>query len=89
MDRRTTAVAALKRTLITIAVGAVLLTCIVLGILAILGPLHTHMVVATIGGVFVSTVLGCGLFSLAFFSDRSGHDQHVTEATNLRGDEDP
>ncbi|MBY8822587.1 DUF1971 domain-containing protein [Sphingomonas colocasiae] len=40
------------------------------------------MVVATIGGVFVSVLLGCGLFAAAFFSDKSGHDEQVTRATS-------
>ena len=44
------------------------------------GPLYVHMVVATILGVFFSMVLGCGLFALAFFSDKSGHDEVVRDA---------
>ncbi len=43
------------------------------------------VVAAVIGGVFVSIVLGCGLFALAFFSDRSGHDDAVSEAGRRRG----
>ena len=45
------------------------------------GPLYAHMVVATILGVFFSMVLGCGLFALAFFSDKSGHDDAVRDTT--------
>jgi len=45
------------------------------------GPLHTHMVVAVVGGVFFSMMLGCGLFAAAFFSDKSGYDQEVADAT--------
>jgi hypothetical protein len=45
------------------------------------GPLYPNQVVATILGVFVSMVLGCGLFALAFFSSKSGHDEEVREAT--------
>jgi len=37
-----------------------------------------HAVIATILGVFFSVLLGCGLFALAFFSDKSGHDEDVT-----------
>jgi len=44
------------------------------------GPLYVHMVVATVLGVFFSMVLGCGLFALAFFSDKSGHDDLVRDA---------
>ena len=45
------------------------------------GPLYPHMVVATILGVFFSMVLGGGLFALAFFSDKSGHDEAVRGTT--------
>ena len=47
------------------------------------GELYFHMVVAVIGGVFLSILLGCGLFAAAFFmvttqlSRRSlGQDAH-------------
>lgn len=43
--------------------------------------LTLHMVIATVAGTFLSVLLGCGLFALAFFSDKSGHDQDVTDAT--------
>jgi hypothetical protein len=49
--------------------------------LALTGELYLHLVVATLGGVFFSVLLGCGLFALSFFSDKSGHDQSVTDAT--------
>ena len=54
--------------------------------LAITGDLHLHMVVATVGGVFFSVLLGCGLFAASFFSDKSGHDQSVSDATKKRVD---
>jgi hypothetical protein len=38
------------------------------------GPLQPAVVGATIGGVFLSITLGCGLFAAAFFSDKSGYD---------------
>ena len=44
-------------------------------------PLQLHMGVAIILGVFFSVLLGAGLFAAAFFSDKSGHDQNVTDAT--------
>ena len=50
------------------------------------GELYLHMVVATIGGVFLSVVLGCGLMAASFFSDKSGHDQSVSDATRRGGD---
>lgn len=43
--------------------------------------LTIHIVLATVLGVFFSIVLGTGLFALAFFSDKSGHDDVVTDAT--------
>ena len=49
--------------------------------LAVSGDLHLHMVIATLVGVFFSILLGCGLMAAAFFSDKSGHDQNVTDAT--------
>jgi hypothetical protein len=49
--------------------------------LGLTGELYLHMVVATLGGVFLSVVLGCGLMAASFFSDKSGHDQAVTDAT--------
>lgn len=51
-------------------------------------PLRLHMVIATVLGVFFSVLLGAGLFAAAFFSDKSGHDQNVTDATRRR-DENP
>ena len=41
------------------------------------GPLEPATIAATIGGVFFSVLLGCGLFAAAFFSDKSGHDDAV------------
>ena len=52
-----------------------------IGYLALLGELTTHMVIATLLGVFFTFVLGAGLFALAFFSDKSGHDQSIDDAT--------
>lgn len=46
--------------------------------------LTTHLVIAVILGTFFSVVLGTGLFALAFFSDKSGHDDNVTDATRQR-----
>ena len=49
--------------------------------LALTGDLYLHMVVATLGGVFFSVLLGCGLMAAAFFSEKSGHDQSIVDAT--------
>jgi hypothetical protein len=66
-----------------VAIGVVMVIAAIT-YLAITGELHLHMVVATIGGVFFSVVLGCGLFAASFFSDKSGHDQSVSDATKQR-----
>lgn len=50
--------------------------------LALTGELYLHLVVATVLGVFFSVLLGCGLFALSFFSDKSGHDETVRDATS-------
>jgi hypothetical protein len=51
-----------------------------------MGAWSFHAVIATILGVFFSVLLGCGLFALAFFSDKSGHDEDVTDASFRRDD---
>lgn len=53
-----------------------------------MGAWSVHAVIATVLGVFVSVLLGCGLFALAFFSSKSGHDDSVGNATSRRDDED-
>lgn len=53
--------------------------------LALTGELYLHMVVATVGGVFLTVVVGCGLMAASFFSDNSGHDVRVTDATKSIG----
>ena len=70
-----------RRILIWIAaIGAVMAAGAIL-YLALTGELYLHLVVATLGGVFFSVLLGCGLFALSFFSDKSGHDQSIDDAT--------
>ena len=49
---------------VLMAVGAIVY-------LAATGELYFHLVVATLMGVFFSVLLGCGLFALSFFSDKS------------------
>lgn len=70
-----------------IAIAAVLVVIAALVFLGRTGSLTTHTVVATILGVFFSVTLGCGLFALAFFSDKSGHDSNVNSLTTHQ-DED-
>ncbi len=69
-----------------IAVAAILMVAAALVFLAALGALSTHAVVATVLGVFISVLLGSGLFALAFVSDKSGHDEEVGKSTKRTGD---
>jgi len=78
MSRKTDAAREFRRILGWIALAAVLMVVAALTFLALTGGLTTHMAIATVAGVFLSTVLGCGLFALAFFSDKSGHDERAS-----------
>ena len=81
------AMADLRRAMKWIVVLAVLTVAGALVFLSAMGELTTHMVVATVLGVFISMLLGCGLFALAFFSDKSGHDDDVSNATRRDGED--
>jgi hypothetical protein len=85
-DDRRRAAADFRRMIVWIAVAGIVMVIAALWYLSLYGPLRLHMVVATIAGVFVSTLLGCGLFAAAFFSDKSGHDQDVTDSTRRKDD---
>ena len=78
---RTAALKEFKRMMAWIAVAGVVMVAGALWYLSLFGPLNIHMVIATTLGVFLSTMLGCGLFAAAFFSDKSGHDQASADAT--------
>lgn len=80
-DDRQTALADFKRSMKWIAVIAVLTVVGALAYLRLFGALNATMVIATTLGVFFSILLGCGLFAAAFFSDKSGFDQQVTDVT--------
>ncbi|HYG30122.1 MAG TPA: hypothetical protein VD887_07905 [Allosphingosinicella sp.] len=84
---RARALADFKRSLVWIAAAGLLLVAGALWYLSLHGPLRLHMVIATIAGVFLSMLLGCGLFAAAFFSDKSGHDRDVGDATRGRGED--
>ncbi|MCL6682287.1 hypothetical protein [Sphingomonas alba] len=64
-----------------IVLAAVLMVAGALFYLHWTGALSVHTVVATVLGVFFSVLLGCGLFAAAFFSDKSGIDRDVADAT--------
>ena len=67
-----------RRMIVWIALAGVLMVIGALAYLRLMGVWNTHAIIATVLGVFVSVVLGCGLFALAFFSDKSGHDENVS-----------
>jgi hypothetical protein len=70
-----------RRMMLWIALAGVLMVAGALWYLSINDALYFSAILATIGGVFLSTLLGCGLFAAAFFSDKSGHDADVGGAT--------
>jgi membrane protein CcdC involved in cytochrome C biogenesis len=78
---RAQATAEFIRILKWIVLAAALMVAGALIYLHLTGSLSLHTVVATILGVFFSVLLGCGLFAAAFFSDKSGMDQDVADAT--------
>ena len=80
-SERQQAIAEFKRIMIWIAVIAVIMVAGALTYLGMTGDLDANLVIATVLGVFFSVLLGCGLFAAAFFSDKSGHDQSVSDAT--------
>jgi hypothetical protein len=90
---RSQAMAEFKRMMLWIALAGVMMVAGALFYISHFEPLRLHMVIATVLGVFFSVLLGAGLFAAAFFSDKSGHDQNVTDATgagtNRRPTPDP
>ena len=85
-SERERAMAEFRRILIWIALVAVLMTAAAIGYLALTGDLTVNLVIATVLGVFFSVLLGCGLFAAAFFSDKSGHDQNISDSTKSERD---
>ena len=77
---RQSAMAEFKLIVKWIMVLAVLMVIGALTYLHFYSTLDGNTVVAVTLGVFLSVLLGCGLFAAAFFSDKSGHDQSVTDS---------
>jgi hypothetical protein len=86
--RKAKAMREFRRMLAWIVVIAVAMVVAALFFAASQTELTVHVVLAIVLGVFFSVVLGTGLFALAFFSDKSGHDEAVTDATR-RNDPGP
>ncbi len=74
------AAAEFRKMLKWIGLAAVLMVIVALAYLKAMGSVTVHTVAATILGVLFSVLLGCGLFALAFFSSKSGHDDDVNSA---------
>jgi hypothetical protein len=83
-DGKSSAAAEFRRMIKWIAVVAVLMVIGALAYLDMMGDLSLHAAIAMVLGVFLSVLLGCGLFALAFFSDKSGHDEDVSDATKTQ-----
>jgi len=78
---RAQAAAEFRRVMMWIVLIGVAATILALVYLGATGELYPSIVISVIAGVFISVLLGCGLFAAAFFSDKSGHDQDVTDST--------
>ena len=83
---RQRAAAEFRRMIKWILIIAILMVAAALVYLHLTSSLTLNMVVATILGVFFSVLLGCGLFAASFFSDKSGHDQSISDATRRERD---
>jgi predicted permease len=83
---RQQAVAEFRRIMKWIAIIAVLMVAGALIYLHLTSSLDANTVIATTLGVFFSVLLGCGLFAAAFFSDKSGYDEKVTDVTKSERD---
>lgn len=79
--RKDLAAQGFRRTIKWIAVLGVLTVAGALAYLRLMDAWSLHAVIATVLGVFVSIMLGCGLFALAFYSDKSGHDDDAARTT--------
>ncbi|HJU77731.1 MAG TPA: hypothetical protein VJ597_07380 [Sphingomicrobium sp.] len=85
-DDRQRAITEFKRIMKWIAGIAVVMVAGALLYLYWFSSLDTNTVIAVTLGVFFSVLLGCGLFAAAFFSDKSGYDQNVTDVTKSERD---
>lgn len=83
---RQRAIAEFRRAMTLIVVLSVGVVVAGLIVLWAMDAWSLHAVIATVLGLFLSTLLGAGLFALAFFSDKSGHDDDVTNTTTRRPD---
>lgn len=79
-DVAMTAWSRFRRLMWWMAFWGVICVCIVLGILYVWGvPMPLPMILATIGGVWCTFMLGTALMSLAFLSSGTGHDEQIED----------
>lgn len=83
MNNRQNHLKELRRLLVWVVVAAVVMVAGALLYLSVTGDLTVAMIFATIFGAFVSVLLGGGLMAAMFFSNNSGHDQNITDATKI------
>lgn len=76
--QRDKAAAEFRRMIKWVAFAGVAMVIGALAYLRLVGEWSAHAIIATVLGVFFSVLLGSGLFALAFFSDKSGHDASAT-----------
>ena len=72
MTNKQQAEAEFRRIIFWIVMIGIIMTILSIGYLGATGELHLHMVIAVIGGVFFSVVLGCGLSRHASTATRAG-----------------
>ena len=77
---RATAKGKLVKMLVAVSIAGMLMVAAAVVYLAKAGIITTAMMVAVIGGVFVSVLLGAGLMALGFYSERSGRDDDVSSS---------
>jgi hypothetical protein len=83
---RQRAIAEFKRIIAWILVIALVMVVGALVYLHATGSLDANTVIATSLGVFFSVLIGCGLFAAAFFSNKSGYDQEISDSTRKERD---
>lgn len=87
-DQRKKALAEFRRVIVWVVAAAVAMVIGALAYLRATGEVTVGMVLAMVFGVFVSVLLGGGLMAAIFFSDKSGHDQDITDATKRNAKDD-
>ena len=78
-ERRARAKGAFIRLMVLVVIAGVVMVGAVLAYLSRFTDMPLAMIVAVVGGVFVSVVLGAGLMATVFYSARSGHDEEAGE----------